>query len=106
MSLMMMSQATIPPIVLQLGGEKINSEVKVNSKHQDWGRTFNWMIAFFVLGAQKEKTHVKEMVAVLLFVLQNQTLDNTNKLESLLGDLDVGNKLQEYTLMLPNPCVS
>merc|ERR1712226_1719986 len=51
-----------------------------NSKHQDWGRTFNWTIAFFVLGAQKEKTHVKETVVVLLFVLQNQTLDNTNKL--------------------------
>merc|ERR1712079_577808 len=49
---------------------------------------------------------VKEMVVVLLSVLQSQTLDGTNKLELLPGDLDVGKKHQEFTLMSLKPCVS
>merc|ERR1712038_1502805 len=49
---------------------------------------------------------VREMVAVLLSVLLSQTLDGTNKLESLPGDLDVEKKHREFTLMSPKPCVS
>merc|ERR1712088_778186 len=56
--------------------------------------------------ANKEKILVREMVAVLLSVHQSQTLDGTNKLELLPGDLDVGKKHQEFTLMSLKPCVS
>merc|ERR1712038_1969446 len=77
-----------------------------NSNNQDWARTFSWMTASFVLGANKEKILVKEMVVVLLSVLQSQTLDGTNKLELLLGDLDVARKHQEFTLMSLKPYVS
>merc|ERR1712038_773522 len=77
-----------------------------NSNNQDWARTFNWATASFVLVASKEKILVKEMVVVLLSVLQSQTLDGTNKLELLLGDLDVEKKHQEFTRMSLKPCVS
>merc|ERR1712141_986240 len=70
------------------------------------GRTFNWTTASFVLVANKEKILVREMEVVLLFVLQSQTLEGTNKLELLPGDLDVEKKHQEFTLMSPKPCVS
>merc|ERR1712038_451253 len=77
-----------------------------NSNNQDWARTFNWTTASFVLVANKEKILVKEIVVVLLSVLQSQTMGGTNKLELLLGDLDVEKKHQEFTLMSLKPCVS
>merc|ERR1712038_2216938 len=64
------------------------------------------MTASFVLVANKEKILVREMVAVLLSVLQSQTLDGTNKLELLPGDLDVEKKHREFTLMFLKPYVS
>merc|ERR1712080_731454 len=77
-----------------------------NSNNQDEARTFNWTTASFVLVANKEKILVKEMVAVLSSVHQSPTLDGTNKLELLPGDLDVGKKHQKFTLMSLKPCVS
>merc|ERR1712088_1135251 len=56
--------------------------------------------------ANKEKILVRGMVAVLLSVLQSQTLDGTNKLELLPGDLDVEKKRQEFMLMSLKPYVS
>merc|ERR1711994_313463 len=64
------------------------------------------MTVSFVLVANKEKIPVREMVVVLLSVLQSQTLDVTNKLELLPGDLDVEKKHQEFALMSLKPCVS
>merc|ERR1712088_400168 len=55
--------------------------------------------------ANKEKILVRGMVAVLLSVLQSQTLDGTNKLELFPGDLDVEKKHQEFTLMSLKPYV-